>query len=106
MVYVKEMDMLDKMKEMWALKKQMDDIKRELDASVFDIVSSDGAVKITMNGSQELKDIAINGDLAVMNKTQLEKAIKDAYNKAIKRSHETAAQKMKSVTGLNLPGIL
>ena len=37
---------------------------------------------------------------------QTEKAIKDAYNRAIKRSQMIAAEKMKSITGLNLPGML
>jgi len=35
----------------------------------------------------------------------LEKAIKDAYNKAIKSSHDIAAEKMKDVTGFNIPGL-
>jgi nucleoid-associated protein EbfC len=97
--------MMDKMKELWKLKKQMDDIKRELDNTFFDVASACGTVKISMNGSQEIKNISIESDLASIEKTSLEKILKDTYNKAIKRSHEIAAQKMKSVSGLNIPGL-
>ena len=58
-----------------------------------------------MNGSQEVKSVAIQGDLEGIDKSGLEKAMEDAYNKAIKRAHEIAAQKMKQVTGFGLPGL-
>lgn len=57
-----------------------------------------------MNGSQEAKEVSIQAETEGLDKTQLEKSIKDAYNRAIKRSHELAAEKMKNITGLNLPG--
>jgi len=88
------------------MQKKMQEIKRELDNTNFDIASSDGLVKITMNGSQEMKDIKIQGELDKIEKINLEKAVKDAYNRSIKRSHDIAAQKMKDITGLNLPGLM
>ncbi len=97
--------MFDKMKELMAMKQQMEQIKRELDAAVFEMSSSGGTVKVSMNGAQEMKGIWIQGELPSMDKTHLEKEIKDAYNKAIKRSHEIAAQKMKEITGVNAPGL-
>jgi len=98
--------MFDKMKQLMDMQKKMQEIKRELDNTNFDIASSDGLVKITMNGSQEMKDIKIQGELNKIEKINLEKAIKDAYNRSIKRSHDIAAQKMKDITGLNLPGLM
>ncbi len=97
--------MFDKMKALLDMQKKMQDVKRELDNANFDISSSDGLVKITMNGSQEVKELNIQGDIREMDKTHLEKAVKDVYNRAIKRSHDLAAQKMKDVTGINLPGL-
>lgn len=97
--------MFDKMKALMDMKKKMDEVKRELDNTSFDIASSDGLVKITMNGSQEVKEVSLQKDLQGIEKISLEKAIKDAYNRAIKRSHDVAAQKMKDVTGFNLPGL-
>ncbi len=97
--------MFDKMKALMDMQKKMQEVKRELDNTTFEIVSNDGLVKITMNGSQEVKEATLQGNLAEIDKTNLERAMKDAYNRAIKHSHDLAAQKMKAVTGLNLPGI-
>jgi DNA-binding YbaB/EbfC family protein len=97
--------MFDKMKALMDMQKKMQEVKRELDNTTFEIVSTDGLVKITMNGSQEIKEAIVQGNLAEIDKTSLERAMKDAYNRAIKRSHDLAAQKMKAVTGLNLPGL-
>lgn len=98
--------MFDKMKQLMEMQSKMQEMKRQLDNTIFEIASSDGLVKIAMNGSQEVKEISIQGDIQEIEKINLEKAIKDAYNRAIKRSHDIAAQKMKDVVGFNLPGIL
>ena len=87
------------------MQKKMQEVKRELDNINFEIASSDGLVKVTMNGSQEVSQISIQGDIQGMEKALLEKAVKDAYNRAIKRSHDLTAQKMKDVTGFNIPGL-
>lgn len=97
--------MLDKMKALMDMKKKMDEVKRELESATFEVASSDGLVKIAMNGSQEVKEVCLQKDLQAIEKENLEKAIKDVYNKAIKRSHDIAAQKMKDITGFNLPGL-
>ncbi len=95
--------MFDKMKDLWQMQKKMQEVKRQLDEAVFEISSSDGVVKVSMNGTQEVRQISIQGDIKAMDKNKLETALKDAYNRAIKRSHDIAAEKMKGVTGLNLP---
>lgn len=94
--------MFDKMKALWDMQKKMQELKRELDGTTFEIESQDKSVKIVMNGYQEIKDIRIQaGDSG-----GLEAAVKDTCNRAIKRSHDIAAEKMKAVTGLNLPGLM
>ncbi|TAM43439.1 YbaB/EbfC family DNA-binding protein, partial [bacterium] len=85
--------MFDKMKALFEMQKKMQAVKRELENANFDIQSSDGLVKITMNGAQEVKGIVIKDN------PQLENALKDTFNRAIKRSQEIGAQKMKDVTG-------
>jgi len=97
--------MLDKMKDIFDIQKKMQEMKRQLEAAIFEVASTDGVVKITMNGSQEIKEIKIQGEASTGDSAVLESAVKDALNRAIKRSHEIAAQKMKEVTGLNLPGL-
>ncbi len=98
--------MLDKMKALFEMQKKMQEVKRELENTNFDLQSSDGLVKITMNGTQEVKEIIIKDNLNELDKTRLGSSLKDTFNRAIKRSQEIAAQKMKDVAGLNLPGLI
>ena len=96
--------MFDKMKALMDMQNKIRQMKRELENTNFEIQSPDGLVKIAMNGSQEAKGVTITRGLGEIDKQELEKAIKDAYNMAIKRAQDIAAAKMKDMTGLNLPG--
>lgn len=97
--------MFDKMKQLMDMQKKMQELKRELDNTTFEVSSSDDLVKITMSGSQEVRQVSIQREIKEIEKLLLEKAIKDVYNSAIKRSQEVAAAKMKNLTGFNLPGL-
>jgi len=97
--------MFDKMKGLFEMQKKMQAVKRELDNVSFDIQSSDGLVKITMNGAQEVKEVVLKDNLGELEKARLASSLKDTFNRAIKRSQEVAAQKMKEVTGFNIPGL-
>jgi DNA-binding protein YbaB len=87
------------------MQKQFKEIKRQLDSQTFEIKSSDGLVTIAMNGSQEVQNVTITAGAAALKADLLERAFKDTFNAAIKRSLELAQQKMKDVTGMNLPGM-
>ncbi|MGA2775594.1 MAG: YbaB/EbfC family nucleoid-associated protein [Candidatus Omnitrophota bacterium] len=54
--------MFDKMKQLLEMQKKMQEMKRELENTDFEISSSDGLVKLTMTGAQEVKNISIQGD--------------------------------------------
>ena len=95
--------MLDKMKELWEMKKKMDQIKKELDAVTLE--SEDNYVKIGITGSQEIKSASIKADLATVDKAKLEASIVETVNRAINQSQKTAASKMSQMSGLNLPGM-
>lgn len=97
--------MLDKMKALLDMQKKMQEMKRQLENSVFEVESSKGLVKISMNGAQEIKDIKIEANLKQIEVKQLEDAVKDALTRAIKQSQVVAAEKMKGITGFNLPGL-
>ena len=97
--------MFDKMKNLFEMQKKMQEVKRVLENTNFDIQSSDGLVKITMNGAQEVQAITLKDNLAQLDKTCLEGALKDTFNRGIKRSQEIGAQKMREVTGINIPGL-
>jgi len=98
--------MFDKMKQLMEMQKKMQEMKRQLDSTAFEAASSDGLVVVTMNGSQEIQAVSLKEEATQAQKSLLEKSIKDAYNRAIKRSHEIARQKMQEVSGLDLPGLL
>ena len=95
--------MLDKMKELWDMKRKMDEIKKELDSVRLE--SEDNYVKVGISGSQEIISVSIKHDLAAVDKVKLEAAIAETVNRAIKQSQKTAAAKMSQLTGFNLPGM-
>jgi len=97
--------MFDKMKGLFQMQQKMQEVKRVLEDTNFDIQSSDGLVKITMNGAQEVKGITVKDDLTEAEKAHLDAALKDTFNRSIKRSQVIAAQKMREVTGINIPGL-
>ena len=96
--------MFDNMKALFEMQKKMQEVKRELDKTTFDVASSDGLVRITMNGSQEVQRVEFPAGLPGADAAKFGQTVKDTFNRSIKRSQELAAQKMKEVAGLNLPG--
>ncbi len=97
--------MFDKMKDLFAMQKRMQEIKRQLDNTTFEIASSDGLVKISMNGAQEVQSVVIKDNLTDVEKSRLQAGLKDTFNRVIKRSQEIASEKMKDSIGFNLPGL-
>ncbi len=97
--------MFDKIKGLMDMRKKFEEIKKDLDKTSFSIESSGGTIKITMNGSQEVQEVSLGNDFSEKEKDKLEKELRDTINRAVKRSQEIAAQKMKTATGLNLPGM-
>ncbi len=93
--------MLDKMKQLWELKKKMDEVKKELDA--LEMASEDSLVKVTVSGSQEVRKVEIKADLAALDKAKLEASLAETMSRAVRESQKAAAQKMSSLGGL--PGL-
>jgi len=96
--------MFDKMKQLLEMQKSMQELKRQLEETNFDVFSPDRLVTINMNGAQKVNKVTINGNLAEVDKTGLEKAIADAYNRSVKEAQDVAARKLKNIPGLKLPG--
>jgi len=93
--------MLDKMKQLWEMKRKMDEIKKELDG--LELASEDSLVKVTITGSQEVKRVEIKGELAAADKAKLEAALTETVNRAVRESQKAAAQKMSALGGI--PGL-
>ena len=96
--------MFNKLKQFNDLRKQANDLKGVLAKEEVTIESS--AVKIVMDGNQEIKSVTINSDYLQPNKkTQLEAELSDNVNKAIKKVQRLMAEKMKDMGGFNIPGM-
>ncbi len=60
-----------------------------------------GKVKVSMDGNQEVQDVTIAPELITPNRSQeLEKAVKDAMNDAIKSAQKKMASRVKEMGGL------
>ena len=88
--------MFGKMKDMYKLQKQAKQIKKEL--KNIHIEAEAGGVIVTIDGEQNIINISISDD-AMTNKKTLEKNIREALNKATKKSQQITAEKMKGVMG-------
>lgn len=96
------MGLLGQMGDMYKLQKEAKKIKKEL-AKIHVFAESDG-VKVTVSCEQELLGVEILDEGILGNVKKLEKAILDASNRAMKKSQQVAAEKMKSVMG-GMPGM-
>jgi len=97
--------MFDKMKGLFEMQKKMQEVKRALEGAVFELKSTDEVVEIKMNGAQQVQEVRIREGLTPQENARLGDSLKDTFNRAVKRSQDIAAQKMREITGLNLPGI-
>ena len=97
--------MFDKMKQMMEFKKQAEQLKRELENTRLEANDVRG-IKVTVDGAQRFHGIIIADELlAIGRKEQLEAELLRAINAAIGKSQAAAAEKMKNLTGLNIPGL-
>lgn len=97
--------MLDKFKQLMEVKRQAEQIKHELDSSTIEINEVRG-IKIIVNGVQRLQAIEIDNEFfGPESKKRLEAELLRGINLAVSKSQALAAQKMKDITGLNIPGL-
>ena len=87
------------------VKRQAEQLKRELDNAQIEINEVPG-VKIVITGAQNFVSLEIEDQLlALENKERIKSALLQSCNAAIKKSQNLATQKMKAMTGLNIPGL-
>jgi DNA-binding YbaB/EbfC family protein len=98
-------DMGNMMKMAREMQKKLKEVKDELARSIYE--GSSHGVTAKVSGDMELKELKIDPQAVDPNKVgNLEKAVKEAIEKALKTSKDEAAKKMKGVTGgLGLPGM-
>ena len=97
--------MLDQVKKLMEMKKQADILKKELEATIIEVQETRG-IKVVVNGAQIFQSIDIEeGLLSAGNKNRIQMDLLKNINTAVKRSQQAAANKMKNMPGLNLPGL-
>jgi nucleoid-associated protein EbfC len=96
----------DMMKQAKIMQKQMEGIQEELKNTRFEASSGGGAVKVAVNGDQEILEIKINKEIIDFNDIEmLEDMVLVALNDALKQSKEESKRKLMGLTGgLNIPG--
>jgi len=89
------------------LKSKLDKAQKELSNTIIEVSSSKGAVKITINGQQEIKSIKISPEVINPDKPEkLEELVLKAVSEAIAKSQKLAAKQLKGLTGgLKIPGL-
>ncbi len=97
--------MLDKLKQLMEVKRQADQLKKELESVTFEMNDVRG-IKMTMNGTQKVLSVDVDSQyLALDGKKKLEADLVRSFNNALQRSRGIAAEKMKHLTGFDFPGM-
>ncbi len=95
--------MFDKIKDMYAFQKQAKQIKKELNN--IHIEAEVEGITVIINGEQEVINVNIPAE-EHSNPKKLEENLVKAFNKAVKKSQQIAAEKMKGVMGdMGLPNM-
>ncbi len=97
------MGMFDQAKNLYQLQRQAKEIKKELKNTHIE-AEVDGVIVI-IDGEQEVVSVSIPEE-AYQNQGKLQENLVKAFNKAIKKSQQIAADKMKPMMGgMGIPGM-
>lgn len=97
----------DLMKQAKAMQKQLNEIQEELKNMIFESSSGGGAVKVKVNGDQEVIQIKIDKEAIDPDDLEMiEDMVLVAVNDALNKSKEEYKARMASLTGgFNIPGL-
>jgi hypothetical protein len=95
------------MKQAKAMQKQLNEIQEELKNMIFESSSGGGAVKVKVNGDQEVIQIKIDKEAIDPDDLEMiEDMVLVAVNDALNKSKEEYKARMASLTGgFNIPGL-
>lgn len=95
------------MKQAQQMQAKMASLQNELAAREVESSAGGGAVKVRVNGKQELLSIKISKDAVDPNDVEtLEELVFTAVNQAMKESQEMVTNAMSKITGgMSLPGL-
>lgn len=86
---------------------KMKKLQEELAQRTFDGTAGGGAVLVTVNGQNEVKNVKINPEVITAGDAEmLQDLIVAATNDALKVAKDTSAKEMEKITGgMNIPGM-
>ncbi len=95
------------MKRIQEMQQNMQTLQKELAVAEYSASSGGGAVDVTVNGSHEIKKIAIKPEVVDPEDVEmLEDMLIAALNEAMRKADETAEREMGKITGgINIPGM-
>lgn len=100
------MNMNALMKQAQKMQKQMEETQAALAEQVIETTSGGGAVKISITGKKEIKEIKINPDVVDPDDVEmLEDLILSAVNEALRQADEMANGAMSRIAGGGLGGM-
>jgi DNA-binding protein YbaB len=91
--------MFGKAKEQFEFVKKAREIQKKL--KDMNVEGESGSVKIVMNGEQKVQTVEVDKD----NLENIERDIQNAVGNAVEKSQKVAAEVMKDLGGLGLPGM-
>ncbi len=96
------------MRQAQELQAKLAKAQEELNNTTLEVNSGGSAVKVTINGQQEIKSIKISPEVIDPNDVQfLEDLVLTAVNEALAKSQELAAERLGGLTGgLKIPGLM
>lgn len=99
--------MQEMMKQAKMMQKKMAETQEELKKMEFEASAGGGAVKVRVNGEQEILEVKLNTEMIdVQDLEMVEDMVMVAVNDAIKQSKDEAQNKMAGLTGgMNIPGL-
>jgi hypothetical protein len=95
------------LKQAQQMQQKVSMLQKELELREMEVSSAGDAIKIKINGKQEILEIKINPECVdPSDHEMLEEIVKTAVNKAVKESQDMVSSAMSKVTGgLNIPGL-
>ena len=102
-----QMGLFGQAKDLYKLQKQAKKIKEEL--KNLHIEAEINGIAVVINGEQEVVEVRIAPELlTVENQAKLQGDLLTVFNKAVKKSQEVAAEKMRGMMGdlgMEMPGL-
>lgn len=95
------------LKQAQQMQQKMSTLQKELEARELDVSGGGGAIKIKINGKQEILEMKIDPECVDPSDVEnLEDLMLTAVNQAVKTSQDMVSEAMSKVTGgLSIPGL-